>query len=358
MQDLTRRRLLELAGTTAAGTLLLPYADALARVSGSGFTSAAQLTAWQRDLDRMGLRATGSSVQERYVDQLRDRLERAGVQQLRFESVPHKRWLADSWSLSVASGPSPGKVATASYLPYSGATPAGGVTAPLVHVDATPAPGSLAGKVALWELPTDTLTLGSFAAITYKAYDPKGLLKPDVPYQRSWVSISTLIPMLDALVKSGALGVVVVLDLPADAASGAYYPYDGTIRSLPGVYVDRANGARLKQVAAAGGSVKLELRSETKRVKTRNLLGLIPGASSELMILHSHTDGTNGIEDNGPNAIVAMSRYLAALPRRRLPRSILVLLTTGHFAGGAGVEAFVERHRKTTLRHVAGALTL
>src|SRR5919204_1958906 len=358
MQDLTRRRLLELAGTTAAGAVLLPTVDALARVGSNRFMSTKQLAKWQRELDKMGLRATGSAVQEHYVDLLHDRLERAGVKQLHFESVPHKRWLADSWSLSVTSGPNTGSVPTASYMPYSGGTVSGGATAPLVHVDAAPAPGSLTGKIALYELPVSTLTLGSFAAITYKAYDPRGQLKPDVPYQRSWTSISTLIPMLDALVKSGAVGVVVVLDLPADAAAGAYYPYDGTIRQVPGVYVDRSNGAKLKQVAAASGSVKLVLRSETKQVKTRNLIGLIPGASDELMILHSHTDGTNAIEDNGPNAIVAMSQYLSGLPRRSLPRTILVLLTTGHFAGGAGVEAFVERHKKNTLKHVAAALTL
>jgi hypothetical protein len=358
MQDMTRRRLLELAGTTAAGTLLLPSANALARVGSSGFMSAKQLESWQRELDKMGLRATGSAVQEHYVDILHDRLERAGVKQLHFEGVSHKRWLADSWSLSVTAGPNTGAVQTASYMPYSGGTPAGGVTGQLVPVDAAPAPGSLSGKIALYELPPSTLTLASFAAITYKAYDPHGQLKADVPYQRSWTQIGTLIPILDALVASGAAGVVVVLDLPADAAHGAYYPYDGKIRPVPGVYVDRATGAKLKQVAAAGGSVKLELRSETKQVKTRNLIGVIPGASEELMILHSHTDGTNAIEDNGPNAIVAMSQHLARLPRRSLPRTILVLLTTGHFAGGAGVEAFVRRHKKNTLRKVAGAITL
>jgi hypothetical protein len=36
----------------------------------------------------------------------------------------------------------------------------------------------------------------------------------------------------------------------------------------------------------------------------------------------------------------------------------MVLLTTGHFAGGAGVIAFVKRHRHTTLKHTAAALTL
>ena len=288
------------------------------------------------------------------MDILHDRLERAGVQRLRLEAVPHRRWLADSWSLTAGGR----RVATASYVPYSGGTPRGGVTAPLVQVDSAPAPGSLRGKIALWELPAGTLTLGSFAAIAYRSYDPHGALKPDVPYQRSWVSISSLITMLDALVASGAAGVVVVLDLPADTAKGAYYPYDGKIRPLPGVYVDRATGASLRQVAAGGGSATIELLSETRQVRTRNLLGLIPGASSELTILHSHTDGTNAIEDNGPNAIVAISRYLSSLPRRSLPRSILVLLTTGHFAGGAGVEEFVRRHRHDLLPHVASALTL
>jgi hypothetical protein len=76
------------------------------------------------------------------------------------------------------------------------------------------------------------------------------------------------------------------------------------------------------------------------------------------VLLHSHTDGPNAIEDNGPNTIVAISEYLTRQPRRSLPRTVMVLLTTGHFAGGAGVKAFVARHRYTTLPRTAAALTL
>jgi hypothetical protein len=76
------------------------------------------------------------------------------------------------------------------------------------------------------------------------------------------------------------------------------------------------------------------------------------------MILNSHTDGPNAIEDNGPNAIVAMSRYLARLPRHTLPRTVLVSLTTGHFHGAAGQEAFIERHREDLVRRAAAALTV
>src|SRR5262249_47740879 len=161
-----------------------------------------------------------------------------------------------------------------------------------------------------------------------------------------------------SLVRAEAAACVCVLDLPADAAHGAYYPYDGVIRPVPGVFVDAATGARLFRAAAAGASARVELRSQTREVKTRNLLGLVPGASDELLLLHCPPDGPNATEDNGPNAIVAISQYLPRLPRRSLPRSVMVLLTTGHFAGGAGVKAFVERHRNGTLRRTAAAVTL
>ena len=136
-----------------------------------------------------------------------------------------------------------------------------------------------------------------------------------------------------------------------------YYPYDGKIRSVPGVFVDRATGARVKAGAASGARARLALPARVRRVSSRNLIGVIPGASDELMLLHCHTDGTNGVEDNGPNAIVAMSQYLARLPRGALPRTIMVLLTTGHFHGAAGTAEFVRRHHNGLLRRCAALRT-
>lgn len=376
---LTRRRLLEATAGSVAANALAPAASALhlvapsprwptrrlgsrdaARVTDAQFLPASQLLQWHRELDALGLRATGSAVHEGYVDTLRDRLERAGVESLRFESVPHRRWLGDSWSLRLTGRDGSTSVPTASYLPYSGATPPGGVTGPLALVDPAkpPAPGSLRGQIALFELPLTTLSYGTFGALAYQSYDPAGLLRANGIYARSWLSISTLIGILDELVRAEAAACVCALDLPADAAHGAYYPYDGTIRPVPGVFVDSATGARLRAAAAAGAHARVQLRSETRDIRTRNLIGLIPGASDELVLLHSHTDGPNAIEDNGPNAIVAIAQYLARLPRASLPRTVMVLLTTGHFAGGAGVQAFVARHRRDTLRRTAAALTL
>jgi len=141
-------------------------------------------------------------------------------------------------------------------------------------------------------------------------------------------------------------------------AAGSYFPYDGVIRSVPGVYVAKEAGATLRALADTGGAVRVTLAAAVEAIKTRNLVGLIPGRSDELIVLHSHTDGTNGVEDNGPDAIVAMAQYLARIPRHEAARTIMVLLTSGHFAGGVGAKAFVHRHRADTLPKIAAAITL
>jgi hypothetical protein len=68
-------------------------------------------------------------------------------------------------------------------------------------------------------------------------------------------------------------------------------------------------------------------------------------------------EGSNAIEDNGPAAIVAISQYLTRLPRKELPRTIMILLTSGHFAGGNGARVFRARKQKLVERTNA-ALTI
>ena len=374
--ELTRRRLLQAglaaAGAAALGTLDVaaasaglttarPAARAPWRVDPRRFPPAHQLETWHRQLDGLGLRATGTRVHEHYIDTLHDRLVRAGVRRVRFESVPFRLGTTRSWSLAITDGAGAGPVKTASYIPYTGQTPASGVTGELVQFDPAtpPAPGSLAGKVALFDVPLTTLPFSFFTSISYEFYDPNAVFSaPGAVYARPWLGQSRVVDALDQAAAAGAVAVVGVLDLPAEAAHGTYYPYDGTIRGVPGVYVDRAVGAQLKQLAASGATARVAVPSKIVRTSSRNLLGVIPGRSDELMILHSHTDGPNGIEDNGPDCIVAACRYLTRLPRARLPRTILVLLTAGHFIGGKGVEAFVTRHKSDLLRRTGAAVTL
>ncbi|KGD95214.1 PA domain protein [Achromobacter sp. RTa] len=322
------------------------------------FHSEARLRAWQEDLDRRGLRDTGSPAHEAYVDTLHQRLREAGVPELYFEPVTMTRWEARRWSLELADGTD--RIRTAGYIPYSGSTGAQGLVAPMRYLSAGQHPDrGVAGSIVVVELPKPALTSDFFHAMALYKHDPANALPPGAPYARPYQVLEVLVQTLDALQAAGAAGVVAVLDEPADLAAGLYAPYDRELRKLPGVYVDREAGARLKALAASGARLRLVLDAQAEEVVTRNLIGIIPGASSELTVINSHTDGTNGIEDNGPNAIVDIAQYLARLPREALPRSIMIMLSSGHFAGGVGIQGFLARHREDGLRgRIASIVTI
>jgi hypothetical protein len=330
------------------------------QIDANQFLSAGQLRDWQIDLDRRGLRATGSAAHEEYVDELARRLRTAGVKDVRFEALPMRRWTARRWSIDLIGGPSAGPVSTAAYVPYSGSTPAAGITAELVTLPADKAEdGTLAGKIVLFEVPTIKLTMGFFQKQALFAYDPEKSLSAQTPYIRLHNEISLVDAARKRIEAAGAVGAIAVLDAAPEEARGAYLPYDGTLHNMPALFVDRDAGARLKARAHDGARVRLVLSADVKEVKTRNLIGIIPGASEEFTVINSHTDGTNGAEDNGPNAIIAIAQYLARLPQQSLPRSIMVLLTSGHFAGGNGAVEFLNRHRADgSLARIASLVTI
>ena len=372
---LTRRRLLQLGTAAAAFGAFSSFSRAWSisenarwpctalkgaaseRVDERQFLGLGQMRSWYEELDDRGLRATGSRQQEQYLDVLLDRMERVGIHQVRAEPVPFQRWIPLSWAIDIVAGSEAGPVPAAGYVPYSGQLPAQGVTAPLVYVKPESVPvGSLQGKVALIDIDIPQTKLQRFLSLSYDAYDPKHRLPPDREYVRVW--LGNMLSRFAAVRATTPSAVIAILPLDNAAAAGMYTPYDGIVRSAPGLYVARDAGARLKQIAAVGGTVRVRLSAEVDRFTGHNLVGVIPGRTSEFVILHSHTDGPNGIEDNGPDLIIAMAQYLARIPQNLLPRSIQIVLTTGHFVGGAGSRAFIRRHREDMLPNVAAALTV
>ena len=51
-----------------------------------------------------------------------------------------------------------------------------------------------------------------------------------------------------------------------------------------------------------------------------------------------------------------MAQYLARLPQYSLPRSVMLLLTGGHLAGGAGIAQFMDRHKDDGLTQRMAAM--
>jgi hypothetical protein len=341
-------------------------ASAANRVDATQFIAQDQLQAWGAQLDQLGLRATGSPAHEANIDALAARLACAGVQDVHFEEVPLDHYMTvDQWTLSIPSGASAGPVQVAGYIPYTGPTAAQGVTAPLLYLDSSTAPtaANAAGKIVIFDmstsllpagLPTPTLAFSIYAMGLYQF-----LARGTETYSRPYLGIGAVTTELDQLVAAGAAGAIAIFPGVYSEAHGAYFPYDYVQRSVPALFVDQATGASLKSLAASGTAATLTLTGQVQPVTTRNIVGTIPGASDELTVLNSHTDGTNGLEDNGPNAIVGIAQYLARLPQSALPRTVLIMLSAGHFTGGSGIEQYLKTHAGDgTLPRIASITTI
>lgn len=369
--ELSRRSVL-LGGAAAAGLALtgVPAQGATSKsawptakltgasaqkVTDAQFMPRRQIHAWQEALNDVGLRATGSTSHHRYIDGLASRMERVGLKNVTYEGVGFNRWTPGTWSLDVVGGSSAGKIRVAWYVPYSGSTPSSGVTAPLTTTPTKGAIGLITVKPSsLPYLLFDVIDYDTPLAIKH----PSGY-SPLNTYDRVWMAQGPVVEGMEAHKAAGALGLVVILDLPREAADGQYMPYDGKIRGIPSLFVDREQGAVLTKVAESGGKVRLKLTASTQRASTPNVYGIIPGASQELVMVQSHTDGTNGLEENGPEAMLAMAQYLARVPRKELPRSILFVMSTGHMSGMAmGTEAFLRRHKDDLVKRTAAAMSV
>ena len=94
--------------------------------------------------------------------------------------------------------------------------------------------------------------------------------------------------------------------------------------------------------------VRLTVRSEVRTVESHNVVGELPGADDEVVMIGSHHDGpwASAVEDGSGIALVlAQATYWAALPAERRPHRLGFLLQGGHMAGGAGLRRYIDDHR-------------
>lgn len=319
------------------------------QVDSSQFISADVLKSWAIETDKAGLRATANKAHDEYIDRLAARLRCAGVQNVYTEDVPITRWEAKEWGITISSNGVEPQIFTAGYAPYSGTTPAKGVTAPLIYLNSdTPATAeNAAGKIVVYDVPQSQLPLLAFAALAMGIHDPVGFAAEAAPkiYNRPFLNNAGILERLEQLESAGAAGAIAVLPVAHETAYGNYTPYEGDVLNSPTLYVGKEAGARLKQLAQTQTPATLTLTADIAETKTRNLFGVLPGVSNELTVVNSHTDGTNYIEDNGPDAIIGMAQYMSRLPQASRPRSMMFMLSAGHFTGGRAIRKFIADHQ-------------
>jgi hypothetical protein len=354
--------LLSLAETAGGGVALA------APAAPPGMPSPDDVWSWQHRLVEFGTRYTANPGHVRFVEWLAARFSAVPGMHLHTDRKTFHRWLARDWSLSVRQpgtvGPS-GRVPVTYYYPYSGFTPPGGVSAPLVDLGTYPpaAPGTSTGgshaywlaargKIALVHAPASTASLDGPTTAT-GGYEPgRSSSQAAEDYTRdeavvtnpAWNGIFSGVPLADAAAV-GVKGVIVAWSGMPDAEVVNQYnpfitPYAGRSGSLatkgdpgcPALWVGEATGRALSHSAASGlATATLTLTADiTEHAATETLWGVLRGSggTGENLIVNTHTDGPNATEENGALGMLAMAQYFA---RRRRNRDLYFVLVTGHF---------------------------
>lgn len=303
------------------------------------WTDADELWRWQTELDVFGPRLPGSAAHEAFSDQIADRLHRLDFE-VQSDIHHFDLWQPLSWSLSLPDGTN----VPCCIFPYSGETPDGGVTAPLIRCRSRRDLARARGAIALIEV--DMPAIPARLLFRRRLSIPSDL-RPPGRIRNAVIASVLKAPDLRRAAALGVRGVVCVWKgMSAENARDQHLPFTTPYQGCPAVWADIAARDRLIAHAEAGGMITLTLTAERRAATSRTLWTVLPGREADRTILiNTHTDGPNACEENGPIGLIALARYFRH--RRQPPRRTMVFVfTTGHFQ----IPQFGIGHRQATSR--------
>jgi hypothetical protein len=208
-------------------------------------------------------------------------------------------------------------------------------------------PGGVRGKASLYgvtlmRVPHRVMEKG----FSTWSYDPDGSFADRFhiqPFGREFQAV------MEPSITAGAAAFIGALNAYPGDSYEYYVPYDGEHRPIPGVWIRGSDGARLRELLAAG-PVRVRLHTEAAggTVTSYNIVGELPGADDDTVIVGSHHDGpwASAVEDSsGISLVLAQAAYWSRLQRKERPHRMVFLVNAGHMAGGAGQRTFVATHR-------------
>lgn len=320
-------------GLAGSKTVATPY---------PGLPSPRELHDLTTHMVRFGQRYAGTKEHNRYIDFLASEFAELGLAVTR-NGEDFENWEAKRWEL--AFGPNANeRLPVSAYYTYSGETPAQGVEAEVVWLDGPEPEGrDVQGRIAVFRRQFSATEVGKalaqitrssntsstpFADSVIRKFRPS---RSDMAMDSSQMLHMISTPALTALREAGAVGVVIVEDgVPPISLEGAYVPFHLPHQGVPALIVNTATGKMIER--SAGKKLRLTLEATRRATRTDHVAAVIPGMSDEVIVLSSHTDGPNAIEENGSIGVLALARHLASLPREQLPRTIVLACVTGHMS--------------------------
>jgi hypothetical protein len=319
--------------------------------------SVADMLRWIEAVVEQGVRRPGYPADAWAEQFIFEQFESLGLESVRLEPVESAFWKDSHGELRVGAGAD--SVAIDCFpVPLSEPTRIEGELARWDGAD----PDAVAGKIAVYDLvfgalPVEFPVLDRRAAASESlsprdlvdagwVFDPDGTF-PDGRHQLPFAG--EMQNTMEPAIAAGAVGYVGILrGYPGDGCK-YYVPYDGQFRSIPGVYLSEEAGDRLVSLLEGGATVaSVEVVAERGTVTSHNVIGELPGADDEWVVVGTHHDGpwASAVEDGtGIALLLAQATAWAALPAAGRPHRMVFAAMAAHMSHGAGTRAFIERHQ-------------
>ena len=292
--------------------------------------------------------------------QLRDTVAGfGGFENVRMEPIPVTFWDANFSRLEVINSLSDVVFAPEiQAVPYAAFTPAEGLSAPLLFVDPESLPPAEVWKnaIVVTEVRFPQIDTKQLLKLSMGRYDPDNNLA-EVNHPATWIRLGWHV--YREAVRRGAAGFVGILTNQPGGSCRMFAPYgfreeDILDKPIPGAWVGREEGKRLKLLAQSGQHrAKLTITGERFPSQTHNIVAELPGRDrdDEIIVLHSHHDSPfrSPVEDaSGCAVVLALAEQFAR--ERSLSRRLVVLITAGHFYGSIGTRTFIHDHPEIVTR--------
>src|SRR4029453_9264865 len=256
-----------------------------------------RIYSWIEDIFARGVRRPGYPADRWAEDWLCEQFAAMGLEHVRGEPVDLPSWEPARCSLTIEATGTPPWQVDCFALPHC--APTAGTEAVLVPFDPA-APDHVRGAVALHDLSLMRMPHDALAGRATWVHDPGGTLAGAVqvlPFGREFMMA------MEPAAAGGAVGFVGVLaGYPGDSKD-YYLPYSAVARPLPGFWIrGRDDGGGRRGVGARGRvHARSEIEAAREVIRCRNVVGELPGADDETVIIGSHHDGpwASAVED-GP----------------------------------------------------------
>ncbi|CAH0145854.1 hypothetical protein [Microbacterium sp. Bi128] len=292
---------------------------------------------WIDRLNTLGPRRSGNDAHRMLIDEVATELTALGY---RVERDTHtfERWDAaeDAVSLTIDET----RVEVSSAWPYSGETGPTGTTAPLMLLAGRRKTwASAAGRIAVIEVDN----VEAPASLLLNSWD--GRLPFDA-VANPVISSELAGTDLTAAREAGVLGVIAVWRGLADhEARGQYLPFTRPHQGLPAVWVPESAGDRVVAAARRGARATLVLDATRHPDASMDTVWAVsPGTGphvDESVLVVTHSDGGNAVEENGFIGLLALARDAATIPH---DRTLVFVLVAGHLR----IPAVTEHGQATT----------